>query len=350
MNKYLHNPWIVSMILFLAGLFLLLSHIYHSDFSFTIISNTYPTDSLKTSRTHELFKGDKITGLFIAKENNLGILMVRFDNLKRINDDVIRFRLKRQGSDSWYFEGDYSTKMMHSLSMYPFGFPEIADSKGKSFIVEIESLNGRPDNAIALDRENPTLMTKYKVSLGSIAHDTQSLVLFAQKKLVSSVTNFRLLEYSFAYFSPFFLYILRRLISRFVLAPLYKLIVYVQNNKAVKRYPLLHRLLTIYVPSHVIAKYSLIWIMLSLTIVDIFAIEAYSYVMMVFLLVTWYISLKEYSIVQLNYLHLGRIFLFIAPMLYIMQLHTQAQKTAAWACIFLLIGAVSALRTIKKSG
>jgi cAMP phosphodiesterase len=53
---------------------------------------------------------------------------------------------------------DYSPVQIGDSEMLPFGFPVIADAKGKSYLVELELLNPKSNNAIHLKTE-PVVMS-----------------------------------------------------------------------------------------------------------------------------------------------------------------------------------------------
>lgn len=77
---------------------------------------------------------------FEASENNLGTVELLINNYGKINGDVLSFRLKEKGSESWYYSNVYGTEKMDAGRYFPFGFPVIGNSKNKTYLIEIESL------------------------------------------------------------------------------------------------------------------------------------------------------------------------------------------------------------------
>lgn len=111
----------------------------------------------------DLLKGTKVVDIFKAKNDNLGIVSVKFNTYKRINDDYLQFRIKEEGSNQWYYSNKYKVDQFQNKKYFPFGFPEIINSKGKTYRIEIESLSGSENNLVQAMVSNPFL-SKYSFS------------------------------------------------------------------------------------------------------------------------------------------------------------------------------------------
>ncbi len=75
----------------------------------------------------------------IAKENNLGIIELKFNNNNQFLDTQIRFRIKENGSENWYYESYYNTDQIKDNKYFPFGFKPITGSKNKKILIEIQT-------------------------------------------------------------------------------------------------------------------------------------------------------------------------------------------------------------------
>jgi hypothetical protein len=90
---------------------------------------------------------------FTAKSNNLETMGIKLiakreipeitpedfseDEQTSANNIRLLFRLKEQGSDNYIYQNTYEFSPKFESSFYPFGFPAIANSKGKTYVVQI---------------------------------------------------------------------------------------------------------------------------------------------------------------------------------------------------------------------
>lgn len=164
--KFVRIPLLVTLI-YLA----LTSYIDLTQFGILSVVEPVSVDVKKTfspeRKTDELdihlLKGEKVTGKFKTKENNFGILLVKFAKLSAIVTDKIIFRIKVDGEESWHYENTYEAKQFQDNEYFTFGFSPIANSKNKTYVFEIESLAGAYGNGIGviLDKPQPALVYKY---------------------------------------------------------------------------------------------------------------------------------------------------------------------------------------------
>lgn len=127
----------------------------YSRSNITVISYSLPDAVVKNKVFDEFTKGKKITGEFTPKENYLGQFLLRFYTYNRINIDSIDFKIKEKGQSSWYYEHVYKTDQFLPDNLFTFGFPPIADSRGKNYVFEIESIDGTPDESVTLSKIEP---------------------------------------------------------------------------------------------------------------------------------------------------------------------------------------------------
>lgn len=138
----------------------------------------------------ELLKGEKITGTFIASENDIGIILVRFYNFEKISSDAVIFRLKEENQKKWYYEYPYKVDQFQPNQYFTFGFPQIPDSKNKKYLFELESSAGKERNAIAISKYNPTVAYVYQYSKTKFFEDKKTLLQFSTKKVKYALDNF----------------------------------------------------------------------------------------------------------------------------------------------------------------
>lgn len=185
MIKLILSFILIGIISFLSVLF----YLNFRDKSFTTLQKTYSFSTFLTYKSGELMKGDIVTGQFRAVENNLGIVAIRFQTFDRINSDLVVFRMKEQGSDQWYYVNEYQSRQFGGYPLFPFGFPIIADSKGKDYHFELESLYGKPGNAIGIDTTEPVLIAKHKFAKNQLISDKKVFLLFAFQKIRDVLDN-----------------------------------------------------------------------------------------------------------------------------------------------------------------
>jgi len=207
--------WIIIPIALLF-LWLSLSLVYSSYKSFTVLHYNHNRDENNNFPIGKILKNQRIIGEFTARENNLGIVSVRLGilihNLE--NADRLLFHIREKGRDNWYYETVYDSGFFNRLDYSPFGFPTIADSKGKIYEFEIVSLNGNAYSAIEIEDKNPIYISKYKLSKDEIFKDQQSLINFAIKKVLILFSNYEDLLSSSIFLFPFVFYFMRIIIVR----------------------------------------------------------------------------------------------------------------------------------------
>ncbi len=120
------------------------------DTSFTVITQNFNRSNFNIYNTDELLKGHKIEASFQPNYNYLGIVAVRFNTFMRINNDSVIFKIKESNNRKWLYEGTYRVNQFQPHGLFTFGFPVIYDSKGKTYIIEIESVKGKKRDAVAL--------------------------------------------------------------------------------------------------------------------------------------------------------------------------------------------------------
>jgi hypothetical protein len=121
------NVLVIAFILFIC--FGLKNVDNFQDYNFTVIVES---QKYNDSNKLELLKGEKIAEEFKAKYNNLGIIAIKFDTHFKVNNDYLQFKIKEKNSVDWYYVNSYKVDQFRNNEYFPFGFPEIKESKNKN--------------------------------------------------------------------------------------------------------------------------------------------------------------------------------------------------------------------------
>lgn len=140
-----------------------------NDFSLTILSFNHSKKELTKSPPQLIKNGDKISGEFKAKENNLGILKTHFIGEFGLNNhDQLVFRLRKKWEKRWYYEKEYTTNFFQPDQYFAFGFPPIPDSKGNTYQFEIEYKKSALGSPLTVGMDEPAFIAKYKIPKSEI--------------------------------------------------------------------------------------------------------------------------------------------------------------------------------------
>lgn len=206
-NNSVTRRVLIAIILLVIGILFLLHHFFYSDFSFTVLSYELPKNTISNLLDKELFKGDTVKGKFIAPDNYLGIVSIRFNTFKRENKDFILFRIKETNAPEWYFSESYRTTFSDG-TFYNFGFAPIQDSKNKQYQFEITSLQGQAGNAIGISSDEPIIRTKHQYPKQILLSDKKLFISHIFKKIVALLFDPETIFVIFVIFSPFYIYLL----------------------------------------------------------------------------------------------------------------------------------------------
>jgi hypothetical protein len=289
--------------------------IYNNKVSFSVLLYKQSNSDIKQISSDKLLKGGKIAGEFKAKENYLGIVMLRFNNYVKhdfSSEDILLFKLKEKGTKNWYYINNYRSGLLENNLLFPFGFPIINDSKNKIYQFEIESLLGNDINAVALNKNNFTFLSGYQFPKNEILSSKKSTAKFLVKKSITSLTNLDFLLSSILYLLPFIVYVFI-----YILSPWWKRIKYL--------------------------GYILFVLLLILIYLDIFFIKELYIGILVSLILGWtYCIIKNKLESKINFL-----FAFMLILLWVLlitlKINDLQNKINIWTYTFLVIGLVQAV-------
>ncbi len=202
---YILEPLVISALLFLFCL-IFASYFSSEPVFFVLDSPKTPTDSIEL-HTKELYTHKIVHGTFTAQEDYLGIVSVRFHTFKRINKDHVIFRLKAKGSNNWYYQNIYKVDQFQPDKLFTFGFPLIKNAKNKQYIFEIESMQGKKKDAVAISPIEPIFVTKYQYPKSEFLTNKKAFILYPLKKLLNLFNDSKFILYASFYFLPLLTYI-----------------------------------------------------------------------------------------------------------------------------------------------
>lgn len=153
-----------------------------------VLDYSLPARTLETPPEVELLQGEKISGVFTAHADNLGLVAIRFYNFNRINADSVIFRIKEVTTAEPYYQHQYTTDQFLPNNLFTFGFPPIPDSAGKEYYFEVESVQGVPGDAVALSSTMPQVLVRHTFDKSELQQDPGKLVHFVLKKLSNAET------------------------------------------------------------------------------------------------------------------------------------------------------------------
>jgi len=202
------EAFIVTGILFFIWLFFSFFSI-NSNFGLRTLTIDYATKNFIDFNEQEITANRKISAVFLAKENYLGIVLIRFNTFARINSDTLLFKIK-ETNNAWYYQNYYKVDQFQPGQLFTFGFPIINNSKGKNYQIEIKSIHGKKGDAVAIDPAFPVMAVKYQFPKNQIISNPIELIYFFYKKIIYSLLDLAFVISSLVYMLPLIFYHLWR--------------------------------------------------------------------------------------------------------------------------------------------
>lgn len=169
--------------------------------SFSVV--TYQTkNNIQINKDSELRSNNIFSGEFVARDNNLGLIILDLNQYKKSKLDkestvIFKFREKRKGD--WSFQREYLSGLFDSQADFSFGFPVILNSKNKTYQFEIVQNKNR-NNKIAFSKNH--LITGYQYSKSEIVTAKPEIFKFFFNKVISSFTDIDFVVKSVTYLIP----------------------------------------------------------------------------------------------------------------------------------------------------
>jgi len=303
LTKKLTKHLFVPLFLLILWLSLMIRYIKAENLGFLTLDIRGGYDQLKgIPPRNELFKGDIVSGEFFDRYPNLGIIGIRFSNQNRINKDRLEFRLKEAGSDNWYYKAQYNTDQFQLDSIFPIGFPPIKGSAKKRYYLEIESLFGATDSAIAIINKPPVFIGRHTFQKEALLKDKGLLLYFIPSKIINllSLPEFRF--HFFVYSLPLVFYSLFLLFGFSFHFPVFVVFVFL--------------------------------------FIDIFFIKTINDFLIVAVIFAWTLPTKKFRFESEISCSLALGLFFIFPLFFALGLVNIAEKFAVWGYLFFTLAIV----------
>lgn len=329
-NRLLRSPLLFFVLIPSTLLFFWVAlSIYLFARPFSVITEPYETNNLKNYKTTELLRGEKVIGQFRAKENNMGTVVVRFYNYGKISTDVVKFRIKQSSANNWYYENSYKVDQFQPNEYFTFGFPEIKQSKGINFSIEIESTKGVPGNAIGLSSQYPVLASRHQFSTIYFSKNKLFLLTFMVAKLKELFLNPKNLIDSSIYLVPFLLYVF--------------LLIFV-NVLKIKKRPMLTSQLDKSMSTSLSKFIDIVTFLYFLVIIfDIFSLHISNFTGLLILYLFWFLLINLYDSGFRISFTLALVFFGISVIIPVFTSETFTREIIKWMYLFLFVGIVQLL-------
>ncbi|MCX6730416.1 MAG: acyltransferase family protein, partial [Candidatus Roizmanbacteria bacterium] len=129
---------------------------------------------------------------FIPKENNMGVVLIPLTHTvssQEANDHrILTLRLKESNAKSWYATQETNLAKINKSGPLLFGFPTLADSKNKKYILEINSQN-IPPQKITLNTTPLTITAVSQMDKRDLVSHPLKLLSYSLTKLESFFSN-----------------------------------------------------------------------------------------------------------------------------------------------------------------
>ncbi len=210
MNKFVINRFFILffVIFSLLILWLFLILFYNPYVPFSVLRYEQSSYDKIDGKKGELLAGEKVEGEFKARDNFLGIVNFNFNIFNRTNLDTIVFRIKEKNSKKWYAVNKYKVDRFKNGFNYPFGFPTIKHSKNRTYIFQMESINGKSGDSIGINQNYPFLSTNYVFPKSYYFNDKNYFIDFLVKKYINLFTNPLFYPIILIYLFPLIFYLL----------------------------------------------------------------------------------------------------------------------------------------------
>lgn len=184
------------LILFFIILFLFFTA-YTSQFNFFSQQKKYKDVIVSSVKITD----KPFTFTFTAQEDNMGIILLHLTNVvgDTLPKDAIKIdpnihqrfqiRMKEVGSDTWYASQDTAPAEIGNSASYPFGFPVIAESKGRKYVVELAIVNVDYSSAVLFNKDEYPLTTVHQIQKKTLLTNPIMLMMHTGEKLQAAFTN-----------------------------------------------------------------------------------------------------------------------------------------------------------------
>lgn len=297
--------------------------------SFTVLPYSHMQQDVISPRRITLTAGKKITGQFVATDDNLGAVAVRLHNFHGggVEEDRIMFRFKEKGAKFWYYVHEYTGGQFHELDLFPFGFPIISHSQGKTYVFEVESKYGYNLTSLDLTDLDPIVVSEYQYPKSLLLQNKELMNMFIKKKITYQLQNLDIRIMLLIFPLPLLLYLLGLSpLGKAVYSPVIPLL-----NKIKKRVPIFFQYF-----ANKISPYDLC--ILLVLIIDTLFVNGPNETVIFTLFVLIFIKLFVFKKKDYNEFPTALFFMLLCPLFLIIHNKPAAERAAVWSYVLLIIG------------
>lgn len=312
--------------------------------SLTTLVSSHVRKDFTQFQEDELHKGDVVSAGFLATENNLGALSVRFSTFLRLNYDYLVFRIRERGQEKWYYQNSYKVDQFQPEALFPFGFPVIADSSGRYYEFELESTAGELGDSVGISPQTPIFVTWHKFDKTEIFSSKEKLLTFVIKKIVNVYSDTSFAASSLVYSSPLILYA----ISQLTLV-IWSKIRWLPDRLVFKKYPF-HSMIRHTVEQFSIShKYPMVTYYFFILLMFTIANKQKNGYAEAILLTLWIVLLRFYHLQSRASFTMALIFLSLCPIFFLIKLLSPAENAALWTYVFMVSGTIQGITELRSS-
>jgi peptidoglycan/LPS O-acetylase OafA/YrhL len=177
------------------GIYLLATFaVYSSSLNFFSISSSISKKSIISPKAQEkeIFLSSTAPLIFEieADQNRLGVITMRslrIDAKSGNEMQTLQFYIKEKDAKEWYASSNYSLDYFEKEVEFPFGFPQIENSKGKKYIVQLSVAN--PKSTETLKIYSDDIAAVYPVDKKELLKNPANIFQFFIMKLSTIVNN-----------------------------------------------------------------------------------------------------------------------------------------------------------------
>lgn len=289
-----------------------------NDGSLSVVTRKYSPSEIGLTNFEPILKGEQREFEFAATDNNLGYVSISFNTLYKNHDDYLLFKLIEKTSGEVIKEEQYFAAAFHGLNMYPFGFPIISDSKGKTYKITLTSLYGTEKSSVSIKKGSSIFSASYQYDSSLIKNDFEYSKIYLKAKLTNSYKNNFLFFNTITYLYPFIFYIAwLGLKTQF-------------NKRLLYQNPLI-ALLGISV------------------IIDVFFVDTGFDLVFLIIPIIWAFMLFSLKKESADSYKAALALLILCPILQLLGQDVMVEKAAAWAFLALTVGVIINIYELRKS-
>jgi len=312
---FLNKAFLIGMTFLMLFFWLFFAVLTINKIGFSVL--TYTHGSFISSDGYEkIIKNHTITEEFIAKDNNLGLIILKFKDYNKPEfeqEDTLLFQLRYKDSGDLIYSNKYRSGYINDRNELIIGFPKISNSRGEEFKFTISSLNGNEKNSTNLDKS--TFFSGYQYLKPDIVSSFYNISSFAGKKLLFNFSDFNFILASTIYLIPFIIFLLTYF--------------YLNKNKQLKKY---------------------LWVFTAaFIIIQVFLIQRSYLGLEIIVLILWILSLAVYGIKSSVNFYLAFILIVLWLILFYLGINEFSEKINILAYLFLGVGTIQLImENVKK--